>query len=114
MADVIEPPDPLTPQVLLDFVSQPGIRWVDNHCVDTSESDAPSHFAVLDGVWVRKGAPSADTYAISEVDFGTLVGARDPQPDGQYTTAGEAQYSLHPTVRDGVRWAVATPVPSSA
>ncbi len=110
----IEPPDPLVPQDLIDFCSSPAVRWADGHLVDTSDNDTPYFLAVLDGAWVRKEAESADTYKISEDSFETLDGARDPQPDGQYTGPDSIPYSLHPTNRRGALWAVADVVPRSA
>lgn len=106
----IEPPDPLTPQAFLDAVSNPALRWANNHVIDTADNDKPYFFAVLDGAWFLKESSSEDTYAISEASFATLVGAKDPQPDGEYTAASGSRWSLHPSRG----WAVATPVPRSA
>lgn len=112
MAPPIEPPDPLIPLDLLAAVSRPTVRWEDNHLVDTTDGGRVLSFALADSTWSLKVDGG---YAIDQRSYETLVGARDPRPDGTYTAASGAHYSLQPTSREGgEKWAVAVRAPFAA
>ena len=61
------------------------------------------HLSVNDGAWALVTARTG-TYHLTEVTFGTLVGA-EAQEDGVYKSVAGIRYTLHPASRAGVLYA---------
>lgn len=101
----IEPPDPLVTQDFIATVSNPAVRWYGGHLIDTGNGNAELWLHNDAGKW-KVLSTASGAYQISESSFQTLVNARDPQSDGEYTASTGQHYSLHPSGT----WAVATAV----
>lgn len=108
----IEPPDPLLPLDLLATVNDPDTSWDADHVIDSSVSPARHLYLHVEtstagSKWKLTSDPTGYAH-ITEADFATLIGARDPQPDGTYTADDGTLYSLHLTPGTSAAWAVAT------